>query len=365
MINFCGFSLSRAKTTVDTAVLSSNILNILQTVGFIENSLHSFLKEQHLCKALDKMSATISRSPCLRKRPNSAPLLGEWTCFKRRGELLVLLADVARINDKDLLKDYFSFSMNAFITLWSRVGYQLSLSEEDLIKNTSIAKDQMILLPFNDAAEFISQHLIKQTKLLLRVFNPILKGNSIPITDTITIEPQSDSDCSREPSDDDCIDACEKSPEVDGKGAKQRSSKRGERALNELDCASGSEESNKKRKIGNTDCCPHTDDIFLQSIVTFTKAFVGKKKCEKDRILKQLEEEQKSRKSAEEKLKELEDQFKQQLQEERELRKAKENEVKALQEELQMLNSKRQALEDKLQGIKQFLQVGPDGKAVC
>ena len=29
------------------------------------------------------------------------------------------------------------------------------------------------------------------------------------------------------------------------------------------------------------DCCPHTDEIFLQSIVTFTKAFVGKKQCDK------------------------------------------------------------------------------------
>lgn len=197
------------------------------------------------------MSATISRSPCLRKRPNNITVLGEWTCFKRRGDLLVLLADVARINDKGLLKDYFSFSLNAFITLWSRVGYQLSNSEEDLIKNTLIAKDQMILLPFNDAAEFTSQHLIKQAKLLLRVFNPILKENSIPTTDTITLEPQSDSDGSREPSDDDC-NACEKLPDVDGKSAKQRSSKRGERALNELECAGGSEDSSKKRKTGNS-----------------------------------------------------------------------------------------------------------------
>lgn len=29
------------------------------------------------------------------------------------------------------------------------------------------------------------------------------------------------------------------------------------------------------------DCCPHTDEIFLQSIVTFTKAFIGKKQCDK------------------------------------------------------------------------------------
>ena len=196
------------------------------------------------------MSATISRSPFLRKRPNCAPLLGEWTCFKRRGELLVLLADVAHVNDKSLLKDYFSFSLNAFITLWSQVGYQLSNSEEDLIKNTSIARERMMLLPFNDAAEFITQHLTRQARLLLRVFNPIFKENSKPTTDTITVEPQSDNDGSRETSDDDC-NGCEKSPEVDSNGVKQRSSKRGERALNELDCAGGSEDSSKKRKVGN------------------------------------------------------------------------------------------------------------------
>ena len=164
---------------------------------------------------------------------------------------MVLLADVVRINDKGLLKDYFSFSMNAFVTLWSQVGYQLSNSEEDLIKNTAIAKDLMMLLPFNDAVDFITQHLMKQAKLLLRTFNPVLRENGIPITDTVTIEPQSDGDGTREPSDDD-YNACEKSPEpADGKSAKQWTSKRGERALNEVDCAGGSEDSSKKRKIGN------------------------------------------------------------------------------------------------------------------
>lgn len=277
---------------------------------------------------------------------------------------MVLLGDVVRVEDKGLLKGYYSFPMNAFITLWSQVGYQLSISEEEFIKNNTIAKELMKLVPFNDAAQFIAQYLMKPVQVLLRTFNPVLIDNGNPSTDTITIEPHADDDGSAEPVGDDCK-TCEKSPEVNDKSAKLRSLKRGERAVVELlDCAGGSEDSRKKRKAsGNPgDCCPHTDEIFLQSIVTFTKAFVGKKQCDKERILKQLEEEQQSRKSAEEKLKELEDRFKQQLQEEQELRKAKEEEVKALQDELQMSNKKREVLEDKLQGIKQFLQVDPDGK---
>lgn len=195
------------------------------------------------------MSASISRSPFLRKRTtNNSPLLGEWTCFKRGGDLLVVLGDVARINEKELLKDYFSFSMNAFITLWSQVGYLISHSEEELIlnaKDLKIAKELTRLLPFHDATEFIAQHLKGPARLLLHIFNPILKENGIPTSETITIEPPSDED------EVDLSDGCEKSPEMDGKSGKQRSSKRGERALNELDCAGGNDDSIKKRKIVN------------------------------------------------------------------------------------------------------------------
>lgn len=195
------------------------------------------------------MSGTISRSPFLRKRPNhTAPLLGEWTCFKRRGELLVLLGDVVRVEDKGLLKGYYSFPMNAFITLWSQVGYQLSISEEEFIKNNTIAKELMKLVPFNDAAQFIAQYLMKPVQVLLRTFNPVLIDNGNPSTDTITIEPHADDDGSAEPVGDDCK-TCEKSPEVNDKSAKLRSLKRGERAVVELlDCAGGSEDSRKKRK---------------------------------------------------------------------------------------------------------------------
>lgn len=197
------------------------------------------------------MSGTISRSPNLRKRPNHTPLLGEWTCFKRRGELLVLLADVARINDKGLLKDYYSFPMNAFVTLWSQVGYQLSNSEGELIQNATIAKDLVMLVPFNDAAQFIAQYLMSPAQVLLRTFNPVIKDQGNPIIEAITIEPHADDDGSGEPVEDDCK-TCEKSLEANNKSAKQRSSKRGERAVIELiDCAGGSEDSRKKRKTGN------------------------------------------------------------------------------------------------------------------
>ena len=195
------------------------------------------------------MSGTISRSPFLRKRPNhTTPLLGEWTCFKRRGELLVLLADVVRIEDKGLLKDYYSFPMNAFITLWSEVGYQLSTSEEEFIKNATIAKELMKLVPFNDAVQFIAEYLMRPVQVVLRTFNPVLRDHDNPSTETITIEPNADDDGSAEPVGDDCK-TCEKSPEVNNKTAKLRSSKRGERAVVELlDCGGASEDSRKKRK---------------------------------------------------------------------------------------------------------------------
>ena len=73
---------------------------------------------------------------------------------------MVLLADVVPVEDRGLLKDYHSFPMNAFITLWSQVGYQLSTSEQEFIKNASIAKELMKLVPVNDAAEFIAQYLM-------------------------------------------------------------------------------------------------------------------------------------------------------------------------------------------------------------
>ena len=200
------------------------------------------------------MSGTISRSSLLRKRPNhTTSMLGEWTCFKRRGELLVLLADVVHIEDKGLLKDYYSFPMNAFITLWSQVGYQLSISEAEFIKNATIAKELMKLVPFNDAAQFIAQYLMRPAQVLLRSFNPVLIiDNDNPSTDTITIEPHADDDGSAGPAEDDCK-TCEKSPEaIINKTAKQRNSKRGDRVVVELlDCAGGSEDSRKKRKIGN------------------------------------------------------------------------------------------------------------------
>ena len=195
------------------------------------------------------MSGTISRSPFLRKRPNhTTPLLGEWTSFKRRGELLVLLADVVRIEDKGLLKDCYSFPMNAFITLWSQVGYQLSTSEEEFIKNATIAKELMKLVPFNDAVQFIAEYLMRPVQVLLHTFNPVVRDHDNPSTETITIEPNADDDGSLEPVGDDCK-TCEKSPEVNNKTAKLRSSKRGERAVVELiDCAGVSEDSRKKRK---------------------------------------------------------------------------------------------------------------------
>ena len=94
---------------------------------------------------------------------------------------------------------------------------------------------------------------MRPAQVVLRTFNPVfIVDNDNPSTDTITIEPCGDDDGSGGPVEDDC-NACEKSPEANNnKSAKQRSSKRGERAVVELlDCAGGSEESRKKRKIGN------------------------------------------------------------------------------------------------------------------
>lgn len=50
------------------------------------------------------------------------------------------------------------------------------------------------------------------------------------------------------------------------------------------------------------DYCPDKDEAFL----TFVKTFLEKKELEKDRLLKQIAEEQKARNCMEEKMKELE-----------------------------------------------------------
>jgi len=165
---------------------------------------------------------------------------------------MVLLADVARVNDSSLLKDYFSFSMNAFITLWSQVGYLLSSSEEDLIQNAT--KEHMRLLPYDDALEFITQHLMRPGKVLLSIFDPKFQSNRKPTTETITIEPLTDDGGVKL---DDSNDSCERSPEVgmDHRTRLRAGSKRG--AL--LNDSPGRDEERKKRKNGNSG-----KKIFLQ-----------------------------------------------------------------------------------------------------
>ena len=192
------------------------------------------------------MSASISRSPFLRKRPINCPVLGEWTCFKRREDHMVLLADVARINDETLLKDYFSFSMNAFIALWSQVGYLLSNSEEELIQNAT--KEHMRLLPYDDAIEFITQHLTRPGKLLLSIFDPKLQGRSKPTTETITVEPFPGEEGGG--GTDESSDFSENSPEaIDSRRRLRAGSKREEASHNG---SPGSDDNRKKRKIGNS-----------------------------------------------------------------------------------------------------------------
>lgn len=189
------------------------------------------------------MSASISKSPLIQKRAINCPVLGEWTCFKRREGLLVLLADVARINDNSPLKDYSCISLNPFMTLWGQVGYMLSASEEDLIETaTSMAKEYMRLLPYDDALEFITQHLARPGKLLLKIFDPKIQGRCKPTTQTIILEPLEDEDGEENG---------EKSPgeAIDRKTRLRVAAKRGESPLN---ASSGFDESAKKRKMSNS-----------------------------------------------------------------------------------------------------------------
>lgn len=162
---------------------------------------------------------------------------------------MVLLADVARINDTSLLKDYFSFSMNAFIALWSQVGYLLSSSEVDLIQNPT-TKDHMRLLPYDDALEFITQHLIRPGRLVLNVFDPKIQGSAKPTTETLNVEPLMDDDAAKVEPSDDSSDCSERSPGEVCMSAKRRlraGSKRGEALQNDPP-----DENQKKRKTGNS-----------------------------------------------------------------------------------------------------------------
>lgn len=162
---------------------------------------------------------------------------------------MVLLADVARIQDTGLMRESIGFSMNAFIRLWNRVGYLLSSSEEDLIQNAT--EENMHLLPYDDALEFITQHLTRPGKLLLKIFNRPFKGNRKPTTETVLIEPLTDNDGPKLEASDDSSDCSERSPEVgmDRKAGLRAGSKRGEASLND---STESDENRKKSKTGNS-----------------------------------------------------------------------------------------------------------------
>ncbi|KAK2566021.1 hypothetical protein P5673_010344 [Acropora cervicornis] len=324
-------------------------------------------------RAVVQMSASIASSPFLRKRSSHCPVIGEWTCYRRRDDLMVLLADIASIKDTNPLKDCFSSSLNAFLTLWNQVGYLLSSSEEDLAPKASYCKEHMRLLPYDDAVEFIARHLTREGKLFLKIFNPLSSNNSKATVQTVVVDPLTDEDgCNVEESSEEVnSDASGKSStnDVDTKTTalrERRASKRGGSSLFDLEVDEGNP---KKRKVVNSDFpsldfhsvkfndyCPDKDEAFL----TFVKTFLEKKEMEKDRLLKQIAEEQKARNCMEEKMKELEVELKKQLDKEEEMRRTKDESIKALQDELQISNSKRKVLEDKLKGIKQFLQVDTD-----
>ena len=161
---------------------------------------------------------------------------------------MVLLADVARIQDTGLVRESFGFSMNAFVRLWNSVGYLLSSSEEGLIQNAT--EENMHLLPYDDALEFITQHLTRPGKLLLKIFNPQYKGSTKPTTETVLLEPLTENDGPKLESSDDSSDCSERSPEVrsDEKARLRAGSKRAaEASLND------STESDGNRKKSKTD----------------------------------------------------------------------------------------------------------------
>ncbi|XP_068734163.1 uncharacterized protein [Montipora capricornis] len=313
------------------------------------------------------MSTPICRSPFVRKRPVICPVLGEWTCFKRREDLMVVLADVARIQDTSLLKDSFSFSLNAFLALWNRVGYFLSSSEEDFVENASNCREHMRLLPYDDAVEFISQLLTREGKLILKIFNPVYSDSNTPTVETVAVEPLADDDEQKlDQASEGDSDLSEKSSTNDSETRilrRRNGSKRGQGFVSD---SIEDERIQKKGKIESSDfptldlqsalvndCCPNEDETLLSLI----KAFLQKKE---DRMLKQIEEVQLARSCLEERIKELEVDFERHLAEEKEIRRTKDESIKALQDELQISNNKRKALENKLQGIKQFLQVDQD-----
>lgn len=308
------------------------------------------------------MSTPICRSPFVRKRPVICPVLGEWTCFKRREDLMVVLADVARIQDTSLLKDSFSFSLNAFLALWNRVGYFLSSSEEGFVENASNCREHMRLLPYDDAVEFISQLLTREGKLILKIFNPVYSDSTTPTVETVVVEPLADDDEHKlDQASEGDSDLSEKSSTNDSETRilrRRNGSKRGQGFVSD---SIEDERIHKKGKIESSDlqsvlvndCCPDEDETLLSLI----KTFLQKKE---DRMLKQIEEMQLARSCLEERIKELEVDFKRHVEEQKEIRRTKDEWIKALQDELQISNSKRKALENKLQGIKQFLQVDQD-----
>lgn len=169
---------------------------------------------------------------------------------------MVLLADIASIKDTSLVKDCFSFSLNAFLTLWNQVGYLLSSSEEDLAPKASYSKEHMRLLPYDDAVEFVARHLTREGKLFLQIFNPLSSNNSKATVQTVVVEPLTDDDgCNVEESSEEVnCDASVKSSTngVDTKTTalrERRASKRGGSSLFEPEADEGSP---KKRKVVNS-----------------------------------------------------------------------------------------------------------------
>ena len=172
---------------------------------------------------------------------------------------MVLLADIASIKDTNPLKDCFSPSLNAFLTLWNQVGYLLSSSEEDLAPKASYCKEHMRLLPYDDAVEFIARHLTREGKLFLKIFNPLSSNSSKATVQTVVVDPLTDEDgCNVEESSEEFnSDASGKSStnDVDTKTTalrERRASKRGGSSLFELEVDEGNP---KKRKIVNSGKC--------------------------------------------------------------------------------------------------------------
>lgn len=116
------------------------------------------------------------------------PFFGKWTCFTRTNDLVVLLPNVTSPKTMDFLSEEFALSVPAFQSLWSRLGYGLTHSEDRYVDNLGIppSRQHRLLVPLHDAEDFVKSHL--KTAVLVHLI--ICIGDKCVKKQKVVLRPQ-------------------------------------------------------------------------------------------------------------------------------------------------------------------------------